>query len=92
MHTCDPLGAMTLQMPVLPHSCVCKRRLLRACTLYTWDAKTPFCVRKLHALRVDYFASEYAKTPFCVRKRPFLRRYESRVGTQIGAFTHAKTR
>ena len=74
MHTSDPLGAMALQMPLLPHSCVCKTRFLRACTLYTWDAKPPFGVLKLHVLRVDCFSSEYAKTPFCVRKRPFLRR------------------
>ena len=74
MHTSDPHGAMALQMLPLPHSCVCKRRLLRACTLCTRDAKTPFCVRKLHVLHVDCFSSENAKTPFCVRKRPFLRR------------------
>ena len=74
MHTSDPHGAMALQMLLLPHSCVCKSNLLRACTLCTWDAKTPFCVRKLHVLRVDFFSSENAKTPFSVRKRPFLRR------------------
>ena len=74
MHTSDPPGAMALQMPLLPHSGVCKRRLLRACTTYTRDANAPFSVRKLHVLRVDSFSSEYAKTPFCVRKRPFLRR------------------
>ena len=68
MHTSDPPGAMALQMPLLPHSCVCKWRLLRACTTYTWDANTPFCVRKLHVSCVDYFSSEHAKTPFCVRK------------------------
>ena len=74
MHTSDPLGAMANgQMPHLPHSCVCKRPLLRACTLYTWDAKTPFCVRKLHVLRVNCSSCEYAKTPSCVRNRPFLR-------------------
>ena len=53
MHTFDPHSAMALQMPPLPHSCVCKRRLLRASTLCTWDAKKPFCVRKLHVLHVD---------------------------------------
>ena len=74
MHTPDPLGAMALQMPLLSHSCVCKRHLLHPCTLYTWDARTPSCVRKLHVLRVDCFSSEYAKTPFCVCERPFLRR------------------
>ena len=64
MHTSDPLGAMALQMLHLPHSCVRKSRLLRACTLYTWGAKTPFCVRKLHVLRVDRFSNESAKTLF----------------------------
>ena len=54
MHTSDPPGAMALQMPLLPHFCVRKWRLLRACTTYTWDANTPFCVRKLHVLRVSY--------------------------------------
>ena len=72
-HTSNPHSAMAEQMLPLPHSCVCKRRLLRDCTLCTWDAKTPFCVRKWHVLRVNCFSSENAKTPFCVRKRPFLR-------------------
>ena len=85
MHTSDPPGAMALQMPLLPHSCVCKMRLLRACTLYTWNANTPFCVRKLHVLRVHCFSSECAKGPFCAGN-------ESRVGTQIGTFMHAKKR
>ena len=35
MHPSDPPGAMALQMLPLPHSCVCKRRLLRGCTLCT---------------------------------------------------------
>ena len=73
MHTFDPPGAMALQMPLLPHCCVCKWCLLRACTTHTWDANTPFYVRQLHVLRVDYFSSEHTKTPFRVRKWPFLR-------------------
>ena len=40
MHTSDPHGAMALQMLPLPHSCVCKRRLLRACTLCTGRKNT----------------------------------------------------
>ena len=80
MHTSHPHGAMALQMLPLPHSCVCKRRLLRACTLCTWDAKTPFCMRKLHLLRVDCFWSESAKTPFCVPKRPYLHQASKKGG------------
>ena len=92
MHTSDPHGAMALQMLPLPHSCVRKRRLLRATTLYTWDAKTPFCVRKLRFCTATIFRARTQKHPFACAKGPFCAGKESRLGTQIGAFTHAKTR
>ena len=55
MHISNPYGAMALQILTLPHSCMCRRRRLRGCTLCTWDAKASFCMRKLHGLHVDFF-------------------------------------
>ena len=92
MHTSDSPGAMALQMLIHPILAYAKGAFCVPAPFTRGTQKHPFACANCTICASTVFCEETQKHPFACTKGPFRAGNESRVGRQIGAFTHAKAR